>query len=392
MYGYGKKKKKSLWISEVKPIVEMIQDRKCEHDFEVIEKRIIEFGKNNITNKEHRDLSFHYDLEPLSVYNMLMELSEEEEVLRMISFMGLLQEISIFISKYLKDYRIHVNIEPKSISKYEFAFTDFDIFQNSKDNLYSTLEEATHGHSQRLDEFMRWQKLLDWVTQEYKDIDSKTIISIQQSIEILKVAIQLTYLYIDLASASRAFISSEYTIEKQLSLKQINTIIYEGYDKLYGLSDNSEDSFWKKYISSFAIENKDETIFDDFNFVEQELQTFKLKVKTFEKQRHLSVHLDKGIPEVYSMLHNLNPIIELHKALQLLNILPKILDFLTKCFHLISLKNQFNHKRSMALTSETIDNLIGIIKNKPDTQQKENLIKKLEKFKTGDFLTTLLVQ
>jgi len=385
LYGYGRKKKKSLWVSKIKPMVEILKDREFEHDFEIIETRIIEFGKNNITNKEYRDLSFHYDLEPLSVYNMLMELGEEEEAQRMISFfMGLLQEISLFVSKYLKDYEIHVNVEPKSISKYEFAFTDLDIFQNSKDNLYSTLKEAIQGHSQRLDEFFHLQKLPDWIIQEFKNIDSETIAPIHKCIEIVKVAIQLTYLYIDLASASCAFISSEYTIEKQLSLKQINTIIYEGYDKLYGLSDDSEDSFWKKYVSPIALENKDETIFDNFNFVEQELQTFKLQVKTFERQRQLSVHLDKGIVRVYSMLHNLNPIVELHKALQLLNILPKILDFLTKCFYLI----QANHEKKMAPTYETIDNIINLIKNVPDTQQKENLIKILESIKTGDFLTT----
>lgn len=49
-----------------------------------------------------------------------------------------------------------------------------------------------------------------------------------------------------------------------------------------------------------------------------------------DEQRQLSVHYHEGIVKVYNMLHDLNPIEEFQKALQLLNILPKVLQFLHK--------------------------------------------------------------
>ena len=35
------------------------------------------FGEDRITDKDQRDFALHYDLEPVSVYNMLMEISEK---------------------------------------------------------------------------------------------------------------------------------------------------------------------------------------------------------------------------------------------------------------------------------------------------------------------------
>jgi len=386
LYGYGDKRKKSLWVTRVKPLLELINQQDFKQDFRVLENHIVEFGKNNVTNQEQRNLSFHYDSEPLSVYDMLMELSEEKEIQRLIRFMNLLQEISLFISKYIKEYGIQINVEPKSLLKYSYTFSDYDIFQNNKDFLYSTMEDVIRNHSQRLDELIRQQMIPEWLNQQFNDIDSKYIAPIYKLIEIEKVAIQLTYLYIDLASAHRAFFSSEYTIEKQMSLKQVCIIIHGGYNKLYGLDDNLEDSFWEKNIYPVILESKDESINDEFNSIDKELQALKIKIKALDKQRQLFVHLYEGIPKIYSTLHNLNPIKELQNSLLLLNIMPKIINFLTKCLLIINLENQTNHEKRMTSTYEKIDNIISLLRKTPSTRQKEDLIKKLEKFKTGEFL------
>ncbi|HAH24538.1 MAG TPA: hypothetical protein DCL77_12440, partial [Prolixibacteraceae bacterium] len=185
------------------------------------------------------------------------------------------------------------------------------------------------------------------------------------------------------------FLSSEYTLEKQLLLKQVNTIVYEGFNKLYGLNENPEDSFWGKYITPIVLENGDESTYDEFTLLSKELQAIKLAVKELVGQRQLSVHYDKGIVDVYNMLHNLNPIKEFQKVLQLLNILPKMLNFFTKCLHIIDLRSQVNHEKRMAPTYKMIDNIINLLEKVPNTQQKDDLIKNLERFQTGEFFDEL---
>lgn len=101
-YLYGYKRKKSLWISKIKPLLAIIQEQEFEKDYKDLENQIIEFGENNITDHEQRNLSFHYDPEPISVYEMLTELSEETEAQRMIHFLDLLQNISFLYINILK--------------------------------------------------------------------------------------------------------------------------------------------------------------------------------------------------------------------------------------------------------------------------------------------------
>ncbi|MDR3046023.1 MAG: hypothetical protein LBU51_00200 [Bacteroidales bacterium] len=385
LYGYGGKRQKSLWILHIKSVLELVNDSKLIQDCSDLENHIIEFGKSEITSVEQRNLSFHYDIEPISVYEMLMKLSEEEEGQRLISFMKLLEEITFFTAKYIGKYKVTISEEPKLISKYAFTLSEFDIFQNKGDILLSVSENAIKKHAEQLDGFIRHQNIPAKINQHFESLDKESVAPIHRLLEIEKVAIQLTFLYIDLASALKAFISSEYVLEKQLSLKQVNTIIYEGFNKIYGLDDDSQNSFWRKYICPVISQTTDITTLSDFDSMDKELQKLKLIIKSFGNQRQLSVHIDKGIIEVYSMLYNMNPFKELKKALLLLNFLPKVLDFLTKCLNVIGENSKIIHDKKMAATYEKMDNIISLIKKSPNTQQKEDLIKMLGKFKTGEF-------
>lgn len=382
LYGYGnRKRKKSLWRSKIEPLLKIVDSLEFEQDFKTLENHIIEFGEREITNLENRDLSFHYDEEPVKVYDMLSSLDEDEEVQRMNNFLDLLQKICVFISKY-KEHIPHIDIKAEATLKYALTLSDIDIFRDNKEGLHLTLEDVIQSHSSGLEKFVTQLSISEQLNQHFKDIDSD---SIETMNKLLKVAIQLTYLYIDLASASKAVISSEYTIEKQLSLKKICIIIYEGYNKVYGLHENSENSFWHRCVLPIVSENENKSLYNESNLIEQELQKLRGKFKTLKRQRQLSVHLEEGIPEVYLMLHNLNPIEQYQNTLFLLDTLPRILKFLTKCLHIVELKHQINYEKRMAPTYEKIDNIISLFKKAPDSQQKDDAIKILEKFKSGDF-------
>jgi hypothetical protein len=304
--------------------------------------------------------------------------------------MKLLEEITSFTSKYIGKYKVTINEEPKLISKYEFTLFEFDIFQNKKDILFSESENAIKNHSERLDTFILHQNIPAKINQHFENLDEDSVVPIHRLLEIEKIAMHLTFLYIDLASAIRAFISSEYVLEKQLSLKQVNIIVYEGFNKLYALDDNSQNSFWKKYVCPVISQTTESTTLCEFNSMDKELQELRLSIKSFRDQRQLSIHLDKGIIEVYSMLHNMNPLKELQKALLLFNFLPKFLNFLNKCLNIIGLNSQSIHEKKMASTYERIDNIVNLLEKAPYTQQKDDLIKMLRKIKSGELFDEIM--
>lgn len=281
LYGYGSKRKKSLWTLHIKSAIQLVNDPKLIQDCNDLENHIIKFGTDEITNVEQRNLSFHYDPEPVSVYEMLMGLSEKEEVQRLNGFMILLEKITFFTSKYIGKYDVTINEEPKPISKYEFTLFELDIFQNKKDIFFSESGNTIKSHSERLDTFIRHQNIPAKINQHFENLDEDSVAPIHRLLEIEKIAIQLIFLYIDLASALRAFISSEYVLEKQLSLKQVNLIVYEGFNKLYGLDDNSQNSFWKKYVCPVISQTTESTILCEFNSIKCFFCVVKHRENTF---------------------------------------------------------------------------------------------------------------
>ncbi|MDD2269135.1 MAG: hypothetical protein PHY15_06235 [Eubacteriales bacterium] len=390
LYGYGSKRKKSLWMTVVKPALNIDRDPELAKDFNALEIQIKEFGQNQITNKDSRDLSFHYDLEPVSVYNMLMKLSEEEEVQRLINFMGLVEKILSFTSKHISKYCVIATNDHSRSREFSFSLFELDIFGDKKALLLSGSEKVIQDNSIRLSEFCRHQNIPNRMLQHFKGIDKKSMDPIYRLTEMEKVAMQLSFLYIDLASAIRAFLTAEYPIEKQLSLKQVNVIIYEGINKIYNLNEESLDSFWSMYISPILPLIKDASMLRKFNSFHNELKEFKSKTLYYKNQRQLSVHLTEGIEEVYSMLDNMNPFEELKKALDTFNFLPKLLDFLTMCLKVVGENSQIAHEQKMAPTYEKIDEIIQLLKKTPDSEQKEDLIRKLEDIKSGKFFEELM--
>lgn len=390
MYGYKGGRQKSLWIKKIKPLVSIIGCQEFENDFNRVTSLLVEFGRSNVTDKEKRDLSFHSDLETLLVYEMLINISEEEEAQRVISFQKLLKELRDFTAKYIEMYMTSLELYPGSLSKNELPCFDYDFFKNNKDSTYAELGIAIEKHAKRLDDFTLQQQKYKSLAQQFKDFDVDSIALINKVIEISMAYMQLMLIYIDLASAIRAFIIAEHTIEKQLSLKYVNTIIYEGFNKIYGIDDNACSSFWEMYIRPLMLENEEITITNEFNRLDIELLAIRKEVLSTGSQRQVSVHLDKGITKVYSMLQNLNPSLEILKALRLLDIMPKVLNLFEKCLHIIDSKSLANHEKKMSSTYDKVDSLLSFLQKIPDSEKKANAVGILEKFKSGDLLNELI--
>ena len=101
IYGFKEQQqRKSFWISQIKTAVDLLGV--CNAEFDRIEEGILRnFESDNIFNQDMRDLSVHYDKDPLKVYKMLSDLSAEEVTDRCLKFFALLAEVSGFVSKLI---------------------------------------------------------------------------------------------------------------------------------------------------------------------------------------------------------------------------------------------------------------------------------------------------
>ena len=96
IYGFGESQhKKSFWVSQIKVAVDCFDALADEYNR--IEGLLKDMANDNVLNKEMRDLTIHYDGDPLRVYNMLLDLSAEEVISRCNKFFEILAEVTKFV-------------------------------------------------------------------------------------------------------------------------------------------------------------------------------------------------------------------------------------------------------------------------------------------------------
>jgi hypothetical protein len=96
IYGFTEKEQnKSFWMVQVKLAVNFFKSYSVEYT--QIGRLLHDIAKDNIINKDMRDLTIHYDNDPLKVYKMLSILSAEEVANRCNKFLGVLAELNKFV-------------------------------------------------------------------------------------------------------------------------------------------------------------------------------------------------------------------------------------------------------------------------------------------------------
>lgn len=382
LYGFESGKKVSLWNKKIQPLLSSIDREDFRSEFCALKQQIIDFGQTEFLDKDRRDLSFHYDLDPIRVYHLLMSINEEEEFHRLCEFLPLLKHILLFSNKYMNQYQ--VDIMPIDNLKYTFSHVDFDLFSNSHTDLQNEFGEAIITHERLLDRFVHHQTLPAKIEKAF-GTDNLSNDSVYVLVDLEKAVMQGSFLYIDLASALRAFQTASSSIEKQLALKQVNTIIYEGFNKLYGLHQKSNESFWQQFIEPFVLRTSDSGITKEYHLLDGKLNELRTVIAKSSNQRHRSTHYRDGILIVYRNLFDLIPTVELLKTSKLLTVLPKITNFLVKCLNVINKKNQEERDEFDLKWRKKFQGIAEVLRKTSTDPKMEDFIKSLEEFSVKQF-------
>jgi hypothetical protein len=224
---------------------------------------------------------------------------------------------------------------------------------------------------------------------EEQEKDKASLETILLTLPILKVHSFIDILIIDLASAKKAFFLAEYPIEKNVFLKRINAIIYEGFKKLYGLNNN-DNTYWNSYI--LQVENKiksnaSENLSNQLNL---KLNMLRPTIKDLGKQRHLSIHLDEGVEEIYEMLVNLKPEAEFQKQEDFFKTIMQMLIQSIEILKFIEKQSEEKSKKSRFVTIQKAKNILELLANSPDFPGKEKTIKLIQQIISGEFYDNIM--
>ncbi|MDD3945523.1 MAG: hypothetical protein PHS38_12530 [Bacteroidales bacterium] len=386
LYGYGNSVKKSFWIKKIKPIRKIFNDPQFIADYEKIEKLIIEIRDRNIINKNMRDISIHYDLDPLIIDEMLRALNEYDEIQRVLPFLPFFNELYYFNNKYIRLFCGDNVVDKRCPEEIPLAPERSSINYFNID-LVSKLDEYIIQKKKYFDRSIHQQKGIQQLAmqEKYKDSIEPLLLTSQ----ILKVQAFIDLLKMDLDSAKKAYFMAEYSIEKHLCLKHINVIIYEGFKKLYGL-DINDITYWNSYI--LPIENKiksdsSKRLSDE---LDQKLQMLRPTIKGLAEQRHLSVHLEDGIDAIYEMLVNLKPEVEFQNQQDFLKIIMQIFFQSLDILNLIDMQLIEDSKKISLKTNQKVEKNLERLENYPDCPGKDETIKILKQIKSGEFYENIM--
>lgn len=134
--------------------------------------------------------------------------------------------------------------------------------------------------------------------------------------ELLEYGLLLEILYLDLSSATIAYLNSKSTYEKLYSTRQIIVIINEGYKQIYNftytnnkghiVTKHRNGSYWYGDIR-VIIEELIPEFKCKYDSLTKKLDNyFKANFESIKEQRDLTVHYDKKASKVYDMIFELD--------------------------------------------------------------------------------------
>lgn len=358
LFGFGKDRDNAIW-SKFKILAEQINDSELLTDINNIEQCAKEFENSYAlsTDRDTRNISIHYDLDPLKFYDLLLLIGEDNEVNRVSAFFKIIKDILAFLHKYILKFQIPLIC---STDNYNIDVLErINYFPDENNKLFNELGAQITLHSNNLDSIVSDCKKLKIVQDKY-NLGEAFAERLQPMVTSIYPSIHIFYIFIDLASAIRAYFISEYYFEKQLNIRRINIIVYEGFKHIYGFTDKEHSkSFWQQNISSVLISSTDKNLTDSLTKIDKELKELAVDKGINDMQlRECSVHYRfKDRDNTLTLFHalvNANPLIEMNKAMKLLKILPELIKLNTNSIGVV-----YNNEceKNKLLNADTIGNI-----------------------------------
>lgn len=293
-----------------------------------IEQELDGFSRNYSTMNDtaYRNLAVHYDENPIAVYDFLCTLSEDFEVRRVSAFLAITDAYNRLFMKL--SFSI---LEKEGKANESFTIENETILGDEKGVMYSFLGDEIVSIERRLNEIQRLYSLPKVVESQLGVVG----VSEQMSdfLHMAHLGIHIHFLYLDIAIAIRAYLSSESSIEKAIHLARLNLITYEGVRKIY---KNDTASFWQKCIVEL-ISPKDSVSQKEVNEIETLLSITTENGSLFDAEfRHNYAHIRRGkinqLPLLLNRIQQLDALSELKRPLVLLRVLPRIMQLQKMAF------------------------------------------------------------
>lgn len=204
--------------------------------------------------REERRTSVHFNIK--KIYQHLVSMDEEVETVRANAILAIIQPLCELLTKnpvltYLLSIKTRFQFNLPVFTEHKFSFSN-----NTK--LIKSLNESIPNMAKKYDGVMLTYNMI----REKKEILQSLIgqsawKELDKKKHIADVGFLTIHLFLEIASALKAYLTSENIIEKQFNLIRINNITFDGFRKIYLSNETCGTSPWQ-YVLDIIINGNDD--------------------------------------------------------------------------------------------------------------------------------------
>ena len=230
--------------------------------------------------KTQRDIVVHYDTDIDAIYNLWINVNEENEVKRASAFL----EIAVPMNNLLGRLLPIDALELCTISLNSSSEEKDICFEMSKK--LPILEASIDKYADSLDFFMSKYSMCELFEKNQDSLFDDIFI---EKIKVVKEIIQpiglVHFLYVDIVVSVKGYILSDNYIEGRWHLLRLYLIIYEGCNKLFG-----KETLLKNIANHFMNNSKD---YEKIQIIEKNISTI-MQDEDIKNTRANYAHIRKG--------------------------------------------------------------------------------------------------
>lgn len=364
LFNYGKSQRYTIWkkigvaLSE-EPVCNWPEQEKLLSDYRDITIKLSGLAGNE-DDKQHRDLTYHYDADMRQVYEYTVAINSMENAAKklivVMEVQGNITKLCDDIEECLRNHGVNIAVEIEN--------------QNIDDNLHLLLIQYLNQHkklSVTLDKILNDVKPIDDYARHMGTFNKLKGMTYECHIDLPEISnvqimlnLYMTVLFMraDMAAITKAFLLSKTNGEAMLNMRRYVITITAAFGHLYGYSEEEKSrSIWHSVTA--MIPEEDKVLYAKAASIEDLFG--KIVLKADMDLRTSYVHLlnnkshETNIPTIIKQLRQQNPFIEMQRVNLLLLVIKKVMDFMQELMtELTKQAHEANEKSTSALRENMI--------------------------------------
>lgn len=374
VYGFGKQKNKSLICQLIVQLNEL-KDTELKNRGDEIISILETYSAQFIQSSERRNLTYHYDENMIKVYTETAAINNEDDILKeVIPFLDILSQIKIWADEILYKYVTFCKFEKKIDLNRHFSLIEAKVHEvvkvkmNESNRLSYVVRESLMNAGHKLDtisnQIHRFNRIREFMIEQgiSYDVIEKELDGVYNQ---ANSYLLLGFMAADMSSIVDSYLSSTTSIESALNLRRMRIIISATLSHLYGYNEEEQEkSYWKRLGENLPA---DATVKAQYEQIGLELKGL-IDCSDDKDIRNLFVHYAdnhgktvSNIPELFSTLKEMNPMVELIRSKQLMTLNSNIQRFLSLMMVALSREAAESRKKSAIEMESKLDAITSML-------------------------------